>query len=171
MKALYAPFNRNHEKIIAMDVRSAELTKYAANAMLATKISFINEIAALCESFGADVDEVRRGMCSDSRIGNKFLYPGLGYGGSCFPKDTRALARMGQADVENVVALWIDEFRTLAADPTLAYVQIFENRGAIMGCSNTHPHGQIWANGTVPMIPAMETRRQVGHYRENQQQI
>ncbi len=95
MRQLYEPFVRQGNPIMVMDIPSAEMVKYAANTMLATKISFINEIAALCESFGADVDEVRRGMCSDSRIGNKFLYPGLGYGGSCFPKDVLACIGMG----------------------------------------------------------------------------
>ena len=93
MRELYAPFNRNHEKIIVMDVRSAELTKYAANCMLATKISFMNEIANLAEMLGADIEMVRQGIGSDPRIGYQFLYAGVGYGGSCFPKDVQALIR------------------------------------------------------------------------------
>ncbi|MNC10139.1 UDP-glucose 6-dehydrogenase YwqF [compost metagenome] len=91
MRELYAPFNRNHEKIIVMDVRSAELTKYAANCMLATKISFMNEMANLAEMLGADIEMVRQGIGSDPRIGYHFLYAGAGYGGSCFPKDVQAL--------------------------------------------------------------------------------
>lgn len=91
LRELYAPFNRNHDRIVVMDVRSAELTKYAANAMLATKISFMNEIAGLAERLGADVEAVRRGIGSDPRIGYHFIYPGAGYGGSCFPKDVKAL--------------------------------------------------------------------------------
>ena len=91
MRELYAPFNRNHEKIIVMDVRSAELTKYAANCMLATKISFMNEMSNLADLLGADIEQVRRGIGSDARIGYHFIYPGIGYGGSCFPKDVRAL--------------------------------------------------------------------------------
>jgi len=96
LKRLYAPFNRNHERIVVMDVRSAELTKYAANAMLATKISFMNEIANIAERVGADVEMVRQGIGSDPRIGWHFIYPGAGYGGSCFPKDVQALARTAQ---------------------------------------------------------------------------
>jgi len=93
MRELYAPFNRNHDRMIFMDVRSAELTKYAANCMLATKISFMNEMSNLAELLGADIEAVRHGIGSDSRIGYQFIYPGCGYGGSCFPKDVQALVR------------------------------------------------------------------------------
>jgi UDPglucose 6-dehydrogenase len=93
MRALYAPFNRNHDRMISMDIRSAELTKYAANAMLATKISFMNELSNLAERLGADIEHVRIGIGSDPRIGYHFIYPGCGYGGSCFPKDVQALER------------------------------------------------------------------------------
>src|SRR5574341_1325696 len=93
LRQLYAPFQRNRERIIVMGVRSAELTKYAANAMLATRISFMNELANLAEAIGADIEEVRRGIGSDPRIGYQFLYAGAGFGGSCFPKDVKALQR------------------------------------------------------------------------------
>lgn len=93
MRELYAPFNRNHERLLFMDIRSAELTKYAANAMLATKISFMNELSNLAEILGADIEKVRVGIGSDPRIGFQFIYPGCGYGGSCFPKDVQALER------------------------------------------------------------------------------
>lgn len=100
MHGLYAPFTPSHERILGMGVRGAEMTKYASNAMLATKISFMNEIAELCEKLDVDVEDVRHGMGSDSRIGYEFIYPGCGYGGSCFPKDVKALERMA---VENDV--------------------------------------------------------------------
>lgn len=93
LRALYAPFNRNHDRVMLMDIRSAELTKYAANAMLATKISFMNELSNIAEAVGADIEKVRVGIGSDPRIGYQFIYPGCGYGGSCFPKDVRALER------------------------------------------------------------------------------
>lgn len=98
LRALYEPFNRSHDRMISMDVRSAELTKYAANAMLATKISFMNELANIAERVGADIENVRVGMGSDPRIGYHFIYPGAGYGGSCFPKDVRALAKFAASD-------------------------------------------------------------------------
>lgn len=110
MAELYAPFNRSHQRVIHMGVRDAEMTKYAANAMLATKISFMNEIAALCERYGVDVENVRLGIGSDQRIGYHFIYPGCGYGGSCFPKDVKALIAMAQATgVEPEVLTAVEE--------------------------------------------------------------
>ncbi|PZA00033.1 UDP-glucose/GDP-mannose dehydrogenase family protein [Gammaproteobacteria bacterium 2W06] len=104
LHSLYAPFNRNHDRLISMDVRSAELTKYAANAMLATKISFMNELANIADRVGADIERVRIGIGADPRIGYHFIYPGAGYGGSCFPKDVQALARTAH-DVDYVPQL------------------------------------------------------------------
>ncbi|MBP9800413.1 MAG: UDP-glucose/GDP-mannose dehydrogenase family protein [Sterolibacterium sp.] len=105
MRELYAPFQRNHERLIVMDVRSAELTKYAANAMLATRISFMNELALLAEKLGADIELVRQGIGSDPRIGYHFLYAGCGYGGSCFPKDVQALLRTAQESGQSLQVL------------------------------------------------------------------
>ncbi len=114
MRELYAPFNRNHDRMIFMDVRSAELTKYAANCMLATKISFMNEMANIAERLGADIEAVRHGIGSDSRIGYSFIYPGCGYGGSCFPKDVQALIRTAdgiQFDAELLKAVEAVNYR------------------------------------------------------------
>ena len=98
MRAIYTPLQRNHDRLIVMDCKSAELTKYAANAMLATRISFMNELANLADKLGADIENVRRGIGSDTRIGYDFLYAGCGYGGSCFPKDVKALIKTAQDD-------------------------------------------------------------------------
>lgn len=105
MRTLYAPFQRNHERLIMMDIRSAELTKYAANAMLATRISFMNELAVLAEKLDADIEQVRLGIGSDPRIGYHFLYPGCGYGGSCFPKDVQALCRTAEENGQSMKVL------------------------------------------------------------------
>ncbi len=113
LRTLYEPFNRNHERVLVMDTRSAELTKYAANAMLATKISFINEIANIAERLGADIEQVRLGIGSDPRVGYSFIYPGCGYGGSCFPKDVQALsASAEQVGYESELINSIDHVNT-----------------------------------------------------------
>lgn len=120
MRELYKPFARSKEKVIIMSIRSAEMTKYAANCMLATKISFMNDIARLCELMGADVSEVRNGIGSDSRIGYQFIYPGIGYGGSCFPKDVKALIKIAEKEgmsarvLQAVEAVNEDQKRVLA---------------------------------------------------------
>ncbi len=118
LRVLYAPFNRNHNRLVEMDIRSAELTKYAANAMLATKISFMNELANLSERLGADIEQVRLGIGADPRIGYHFIYPGCGYGGSCFPKDVKALAKTAkdvsyQADLLEAVESVNERQKTL----------------------------------------------------------
>src|ERR1700761_8358643 len=117
MKRLYAPFNRNHERTMYMDVRSAEFTKYAANAMLATRISFMNEMSNLADRVGADIEAVRRGIGSDPRIGYHFLYAGCGYGGSCFPKDVQALIRAASESGHNLRILEaVEEVNDLQKD-------------------------------------------------------
>ncbi|NVJ50063.1 MAG: UDP-glucose/GDP-mannose dehydrogenase family protein [Gammaproteobacteria bacterium] len=128
MRELYAPFNRNHDKIIVMDVRSAELTKYAANCMLATKISFMNEMSNLAEKLGADIEAVRHGIGSDPRIGYQFIYPGCGYGGSCFPKDVQALIRTANSIGHKPAILEAVEATNYAQkDKLFAYLSDFFN--------------------------------------------
>jgi UDPglucose 6-dehydrogenase len=129
MRNLYAPFQRSHERVIAMDVRSAELTKYAANAMLATRISFMNELANLAERLGADIECVRRGIGADPRIGYHFLYPGVGYGGSCFPKDVQALMRTADEAGMNLLILEAVE-RANAAQKQVLPAKILKRFGA-----------------------------------------
>ncbi len=133
LRELYAPFNRNHDRMVVMDVRSAELTKYAANAMLATKISFINEMANLAELLGADVEAVRRGMGSDPRIGYSFIYPGAGYGGSCFPKDVKALIHTAQSTGFTPEVLLAVERRNNAQREVLGQRVIAHYGGSLRG--------------------------------------
>ncbi|MHB8666402.1 MAG: UDP-glucose dehydrogenase family protein [Burkholderiales bacterium] len=129
MRNLYAPFQRSHERVIVMDVRSAELTKYAANAMLATRISFMNELANLAERLGADIECVRRGIGADPRIGYHFLYPGAGYGGSCFPKDVQALQRTaGEAGMELLILAAVEQAN--AAQKLVLGAKILKRFGA-----------------------------------------
>ncbi|MES2825533.1 MAG: UDP-glucose/GDP-mannose dehydrogenase family protein [Pseudomonadota bacterium] len=123
LRELYAPFNRNHDRMIFMDVRSAELTKYAANAMLATKISFINEMANLAERLGADIEQVRNGIGADPRIGYHFIYPGCGYGGSCFPKDVKALINIGKdIDYKTTLMEAVDKVNQAQKSKLFGYV-------------------------------------------------
>jgi UDPglucose 6-dehydrogenase len=135
LRTLYAPFARSRDKLIVMGVRSAEMTKYAANCMLATKISFINEVANICEKVGADVREVRQGIGSDHRIGYQFIYPGIGYGGSCFPKDVKALIGTARAheyepELLQSVDTVNDRQKKVLADKILAY---FSEQGGVKG--------------------------------------
>lgn len=124
LRELYAPFNRNHDRMIFMNVRSAELTKYAANAMLATKISFINEMANLAERLGADIEQVRNGIGADPRIGYHFIYPGCGYGGSCFPKDVRALINIAKSvDYRAGLMEAVDQVNQIQKDKLFDYIR------------------------------------------------
>lgn len=135
MRELYAPFARDQDKIILMSVRSAEMTKYAANCMLATKISFINEIATICEYVGADVRDVRAGIGSDSRIGYQFIYPGLGYGGSCFPKDVKALIQTAEdAGVEPLLLMAVEAVNARQKQHmTSRIMEYFAPQGGVAG--------------------------------------
>jgi UDPglucose 6-dehydrogenase len=137
LRELYAPFGRNHERLMVMGVRSAEMTKYVANAMLATRISFMNEMALLAEDFDADIDAVRRGIGSDERIGHHFLYAGCGFGGSCFPKDLRALTRSA-ADVGRDLTLLRAVEQVNEAQKTLLWRRVVERFGADL-------HGRLFA--------------------------
>jgi UDPglucose 6-dehydrogenase len=135
IKELYAPFAREREKLIVMDVRSAEMTKYAANAMLATKISFMNEMANICERLGADVSMIRKGIGSDHRIGYHFIYPGVGYGGSCFPKDVKALiATAKEAGYECKIMKTVEEVNA-AQKKVLGQkiIDFFRDKGGLSG--------------------------------------
>ena len=152
MRQLYAPFQRNHERLIVMDLRSAELTKYAANAMLATRISFMNELANLAEKLGADIELVRRGIGSDPRIGYHFLYPGVGYGGSCFPKDVKALLRTG---LENGQSLRVLEAVEAANDVQKAILG-----DKIVGCLGADLAGRTIAVWGLAFKPNTDDMRE-----------
>jgi len=153
MSQLYAPFNRNHVRTMFMGVRDAELTKYAANAMLATKISFINEVASLCAELGVDVENVRRGIGADSRIGHSFIYPGCGYGGSCFPKDVKALIHMAkQCDIDARVLLGVEERN--AAQKQSLYKKIVKRFGSDLSNFTFALWGLAFKPGTDDMREA-----------------
>ena len=153
LRALYAPFMRNHERLLTMGVRDAEMTKYAANAMLATRISFMNEIAGLCERLGVDVEQVRRGIGSDSRIGYAFIYPGAGYGGSCFPKDVKALIHLGEQNGFPPGLLRAVEGRNEAQKLRL-YEKIRDRLGARLRSSTVAVWGLAFKPGTDYMREA-----------------
>ncbi|MBS0590585.1 MAG: UDP-glucose/GDP-mannose dehydrogenase family protein [Proteobacteria bacterium] len=179
MKILYAPFNRNHERIVLMDVRSAELTKYAANAMLATKISFMNEMANIAERVGADIELVRHGIGSDPRIGYSFIYPGAGYGGSCFPKDVRALERtarshgyearllgmveaVNDAQKEKLYELIVRHFGGAPRDKTIAVwgLAFKPNTDDMREASSRRLFEQLWAAGATVRAYDPEAREE-----------
>lgn len=147
MRTLYAPFIRNHDRLLVMSARDAEMTKYAANAMLATRISFMNEIAHLCEQLGVDVENVRRGIGSDSRIGYSFIYPGCGFGGSCLPKDVRALIRMAEANGVEPGVLRAVEVRNQVQKLRL-FEKIRDRFGAKLGDSIIGVWGLAFKPGT-----------------------
>ena len=153
LRALYAPFTRNHERLLVMGVRDAELTKYAANAMLATRISFMNEIAELCEKLGVDVENVRRGIGSDNRIGYSFIYPGIGYGGSCFPKDMQALIHMAEASDIGPGLLRAVEGRNQAQKQRL-FEKIRDRLGSNLASSTVAVWGLSFKPGTDDMREA-----------------
>lgn len=145
IRSLYAPFQRNHERLIIMDVRSAEFTKYAANAMLATRISFMNELANLAEMIGADIELVRKGIGSDPRIGYDFLYPGCGYGGSCFPKDVKALIKTAAAhDTELQILNAVEDVNHLQKRVLMKKVR------ALFGNDLTGRHFALWGLAFKP---------------------
>ena len=145
MRELYSPFQRNHERLLVMDVRSAELTKYAANAMLATRISFMNELANLAERLGADIELVRQGIGSDPRIGYHFLYAGAGYGGSCFPKDVKALIRTARSAGQELQILGAVESANEAQKTVLGRKVV-----ARFGESLTGRHFALWGLAFKP---------------------
>ena len=149
MRRVYAPFNRNHDRMMFMDVRSAELTKYAANAMLATKISFMNELSRIAERTGADIEAVRRGIGSDPRIGYHFIYPGAGYGGSCFPKDVQALVRTaGEHGVETRLLDAVEAVNE--AQKQVLFAKLREALGSVAG-----RHVAVWGLAFKPRTDDM----------------
>ncbi len=152
LRALYDPFTRNHDRLIVMDIRSAELTKYAANAMLATKISFMNELANVAERVGADIEKVRVGIGSDPRIGYSFIYPGTGYGGSCFPKDVKALIRSAReagyaTDILQAVEAVNERQKSLLGTKAQEYHGRHSQRASALPCG-------VWRSSRTRMICA-----------------
>ncbi len=162
MRKLYAPFTRSHERMLVMGVRDAEMTKYAANSMLATRISFINEIANLCERLGVDVENVRKGIGSDGRIGYSFIYPGCGYGGSCFPKDVRALVHLARENGVEPMILDAVEARNKAQKQRL-FERITARFGPNLGGLSFGVWGLAFKPGTDDMreAPSLVLLRQL----------
>jgi UDPglucose 6-dehydrogenase len=153
MRRLYAPFTRSHERLFVMGVRDAEMTKYAANAMLAARISFMNEIANLCERVGVDVESVRKGIGSDNRIGYSFIYPGCGYGGSCFPKDVKALIHIAEScDYEPLMLRAVEERNALQKNRL--YEKIVARFGADLSGVRVGVWGLAFKPGTDDMREA-----------------
>lgn len=153
MHELYGPFARRHEKLIVMGVREAEMTKYAANAMLATRISFMNEMAAICDRIGVDVESVRQGIGADPRIGDRFLYPGIGYGGSCFPKDVKALVHTAaEAGVEPMILNAVESRN--AAQKRVLFEKILAHFGGELGGKTIALWGLAFKPGTDDMREA-----------------
>ena len=150
MRELYAPFMKEENRLISMDIPSAEMTKYAANSMLATKISFMNEIATLCEKVGANIDNVRVGIGSDSRIGQSFLFPGVGYGGSCFPKDVQAIIRTGTAN--NCEMSLLKEVEKVNERQKLTLLKSLEN---VMGSDLSNKRFGVWGLAFKPQTDDM----------------
>jgi nucleotide sugar dehydrogenase len=156
MRRLYAPFNRHHERTYYMDVKSAELTKYAANAMLATRISFMNELANLADLVGADIEAVRQGIGSDSRIGFGFLYPGTGYGGSCFPKDVSALSKTAKEHGRDLKILDAVE----AVNENQKYVLVEKIEISIRYLDNNEPeYSYVYCGIVVPSDDPKEIKK------------
>ena len=157
LRELYAPFLRTEKPFLVMSPESAEMTKYVANAMLATKISFINEMANLCERLEADINDVRRGIGHDSRIGFEFLFPGVGYGGSCFPKDVRAWQRMATRSRRRAAACWTPSTRSTTRQKIVSADKIERALRRQADAARRSPSG-AWRSSRAPTTSAKPRR-------------